>query len=87
MAQINHSNIVISADLLITCENPSNTNSHRALLQENHTHKINHTTKFTLHLFTVSHVIDNVTGLCDVISTLADNLISKKEPASRDSKT
>ena len=60
--QINYSNIVISADLLITCDNLSNTNSHRALLQERSHHKINHTTKFTLHSFTVSHVVDDVTG-------------------------
>ena len=29
--------------------------------------------KFTLHSFTVSHVIDDVMDLCDVISTFADH--------------
>ena len=46
--------------------------------KRDHTHKINHTTKFTLHSFTVSHVIDDVTGLCDVISTLADNRFQRR---------
>ena len=32
--QINYFNIVISAGLLITGENPSNNNSHRAILLE-----------------------------------------------------
>ena len=41
--------------------------------KRDHTHKINHTIKFTLHSFTVSHVIDDVMDLCDVISTFADH--------------
>ena len=39
--------------------------------KRDHIHKINHMIKFTLHSFTVSHVIDDVMDLRDVISTSA----------------